>query len=94
MRHSCKKLLVNQNTAFSGINNCSGQNKNWYLFTGHVQCVNTWGPETITIKYLEKGRTFIVADGVHANNGKLFHKTSTVSLFMTSSNSAKRQATT
>ena len=29
--------------------NCSGQNKNCYLFTGLAQCVNTWGPETITI---------------------------------------------
>ena len=35
--------------------NCSSQNKNWYLFTGLAQCVNTSRPETITIKYLEKG---------------------------------------
>ena len=31
--------------------NRSGQNKNWYLVfvTGLAQCVNTWGPETISI---------------------------------------------
>ena len=31
--------------------NCSGQNKNWFLFTSIVQCVNTWGPNSITMKY-------------------------------------------
>ena len=61
--------------------NCSGQNKNWYLFTGLAQCVNTWGPETITIKYLEKGHTFMAADAIHRNIGKLFRKTSTVATF-------------
>ena len=31
--------------------NWSGQNKNWYLVfvTGLAQCVNTWGPETISV---------------------------------------------
>ena len=31
--------------------NCSGQNKNWYLVfvTGLAQCVSTWGTETISI---------------------------------------------
>ena len=61
--------------------NCSGQNKNWYLFTGLAQCVNTWEPETITIKYLEKGHTFMVAGTMHGNIGKLFHKTNTVATF-------------
>ena len=93
MRHSCKRLLVNQTAAFFGIkkcnedhiwlwaNNCSGQNENWYLLTGHAQCVNTWGPEAITFKYLEKGHTFIIADRIHGNIGKLFCKTSTVVTF-------------
>ena len=61
--------------------NCSSQNKNWYLFTGLAQCVNTSGPETITIKYLEKGHTFMAADAIHGNIGKLFRKTSTVATF-------------
>ena len=46
-------LLIHQCTEdhiWIWANNCSGQNKNWYLFTGLAQCVNTWGPETITIK--------------------------------------------
>ena len=61
--------------------NCSGQNKNWYLFTGLVQCVNIWGPETITIKYPEKGHTYMAADAIHGKIGKLFLKTSTVVTF-------------
>ena len=61
--------------------NCSGQNKNWYLFTGLAQCVNTWRPETITIKYQEKSHTFIAADRIHGNIGKLFRKTNTVATF-------------
>ena len=61
--------------------NCSGQNKNWYLFTDLAKCVNTLGPETITIKYLEKGHTFMAADAIHGNIGKLFRKTSTVVTF-------------
>ena len=62
-------------------NNCSSQDKKWCLFTGLTQCVNTWGPETITIKYLEKGQTFMAADAIHGNIGKLFCKTSTVATF-------------
>ena len=61
--------------------NCSGQNKNWYLFTDLAKCVNTWGPETITIKYLEKGHTFMASDAIHGNIGKLFLKTNTVATF-------------
>ena len=61
--------------------NCSGQNKNWYLFTALAQCVNTWGSETITIRYLEKGHTYMAADAILENIGKLFRKTSTVATF-------------
>ena len=43
--------------------------------------VNTWGPGTITINYLEKGHTFMAADAKHGNIRKLFHKTSTVTTF-------------
>ena len=61
--------------------NCSRQNKNWYLFTGLAECVNTWGPETITIKYLEKGHTYVAAEAIHGNIRKLFRKTSAVATF-------------
>ena len=58
--------------------NYSGQNKNWYLFTGLVQCVNKWGTETLTIKCLGKGphswKTIL-------HIGKQFCKTSTVVTF-------------
>ena len=50
--------------------NCSGQNKNWFLFTSFVQCVITWGPNSITMKYLEKNHTFMAADNVHGSIGK------------------------
>ena len=61
--------------------NCNYHNKNWYLFTVLAQCVNTWGPGTITIKCLEKGHTFMAADAMYGNIGKLFRKTSTVATF-------------
>ena len=39
--------------------NCSGRNKNWFLFTALAQCVNQgWGPNLFRMKYLEKGHTF------------------------------------
>ena len=55
--------------------------KNWYLLAGLAQCVNTWGPETITIKYLGKSHKFMVTNAIHGNIGKLFRKTSTVATF-------------
>jgi len=46
--------------------NCSGQNKNWFLFTMFCYLLNVNGcPESITIKYFEKGHTFMSADSFH-----------------------------
>lgn len=46
--------------------NCSGQNKNWTLFTAFCYLLNVDGcPETITLKYFEKGHTFMSADSFH-----------------------------
>ena len=45
--------------------NCSGQNKNWCFFNDLTQYVHTWGPETITIKYREKGHIFMAAGAIH-----------------------------
>ncbi|ESO96672.1 hypothetical protein LOTGIDRAFT_174750 [Lottia gigantea] len=43
--------------------NFTGQNKNWTLFTSLVMCVNQeWGPRIVTLKYLERGHTFMRAD--------------------------------
>lgn len=48
--------------------NCSAQNKNWYLFTALVVAVNTPdGPDEIKICYLTKGHTHMSADSVHGN---------------------------
>ena len=72
---------LNEDHIWLWADNCSGKNKNWYLFTGLTQCVNTWGPETITIGYLEKGHTHMAAEAIHGNIGKLFRKKSTVGTF-------------
>ena len=71
----------NEDHVWLWADNCSSQNKNCPLFTGLAHCVNTWGPETISIKYLENGHTFIAADAINRNIGKLFRKTSTDATF-------------
>ena len=47
--------------------NCSGQNKNWYLFSALIKEINILGgnAETITIKFFEPGHTFMSADSFH-----------------------------
>ena len=46
--------------------NCSGQNKNYILFSMLVRISNEpWAPAKITIKYLTKGHTHMSADGLH-----------------------------
>lgn len=47
--------------------NCTGQNKNWWLYTALVQLVNDSDDVTnkVTIKYLTKGHTHMAADSVH-----------------------------
>jgi hypothetical protein len=51
-------------------NNCSAQNKNWTLFSLFANVVNSsddTGPETVTLKYFERGHTFMRADSVHGD---------------------------
>ena len=49
------------------VDNCSAQNKNWFAYTAFCHLVNlTDGPESITMKYFEKGHTFMSADSFHA----------------------------
>ena len=48
--------------------NCSAQNKNWYLFTLLTSLVNAQDMPTlnsITLKYFERGHTFMSADSYH-----------------------------
>ena len=49
------------------VDNCSGQNKNWYLFTALANEVNTKDAsvQTITLKYFEPGHTFMSPDSFH-----------------------------
>lgn len=56
--------------------NCTGQNKNWILFTALVCILNTTynTVESITIKYLTKGHTHMSADGIHGNIEKKIRK--------------------
>lgn len=55
------------------LDNCSGQNKNWFLFTALLCLVNmpNCSVESIELKYLVTGHTFMAADGLH---GKIEQK--------------------
>ena len=50
------------------VDNCTGQNKNWTLFTALAWFVNSKaGLGEITIKYFVKGHTFMSVDCFHRN---------------------------
>ena len=70
----CINLCEKDNVVFWA-DNCTGQNKNWVLFTALCWCVNqNWGPKTITLKFLERGHTFMRADSIHGNIGSAMRK--------------------
>ena len=50
------------------LDNCAGQNKNWSIFTMFSTAVNAENMHvnTITLKYFERGHTFMSADSTHA----------------------------
>ena len=57
------------------MDNCSGQNKNWTLYTALVQVVNAaWGPQEVILRYFEAGHTFMAADAVHGLIGQKMKK--------------------
>jgi len=59
--------------------NCTAQNKKWTLYTSMACVVNMeWGPDSVTIKYLEKGHTFMKADSVHGAIGRKLKQTAEV----------------
>jgi hypothetical protein len=59
--------------------NCAAQNKNWTLYTCLATTVNTdAGPESCTVKYLEKGHTFMSADSFHSRVEKSLKRTPNV----------------
>ncbi|GFR71853.1 hypothetical protein ElyMa_003825200 [Elysia marginata] len=48
--------------------NCAAQNKNWTLYTSIARFMNSSAdiePQTVTLKYLETGHTFMLADSFH-----------------------------
>lgn len=49
------------------VDNCSAQNKNWCLLSSLVTLVNsdTISQEDITLKFFERGHTFMSADSFH-----------------------------
>ena len=49
------------------LNNCSAQNKNWYLYTALLNGVNLEGgyASSATLKYFEPDHTFMPADNFH-----------------------------
>ena len=49
------------------LDNCSAQNKNWYLYKGLPNEVNSEGGHAslVTLKYFEPGHTFMSADNFH-----------------------------
>jgi len=50
---------------------CVAQNRNWTLYTALVTSVNAeWGPDEVSIKYLEKGHTYLQEDSIHGLNGE------------------------
>jgi len=55
--------------------NCCWQNKNWTLYITVCHCENQhWGPREISIKYLEKGHTYMKVDLVHSSIGQKLKK--------------------
>ena len=48
--------------------NCTAQNKNWTLYAALLHYVNQNNPlKTLTLRYFEKGHTFMSADSFHKN---------------------------
>lgn len=62
------------------LDNCSGQNKNWCLFSFFVYIVNAneVNLKNLTVKYFERGHTFMSADHFHHQVEKSLKQTGTV----------------
>ena len=54
------------------MDNCTGQNKNYALYTAIIDKVNSANiqADSITLKYLQAGHTFMSADSFHARTEK------------------------
>ncbi len=60
--------------------NCSAQNRNWTLISALPRMVNspTLNANSITLKFLEPGHTFMSADSVHASIASKMKRQSTI----------------
>ena len=67
----CMKVAGDEKFIFWA-DNCGGHNKNWFLFTVFVKCVNNadWNVSLIRMKYLHKGHTYMKADSLHGSFGE------------------------
>ena len=70
---ACVKVvtMLSSYTTFTfSADNCCFQNKNWVLYATFCLLVNKQGgPEKVTIKYLEKGHTYMRLDSIHGSIG-------------------------
>lgn len=76
------------------LDNCSGQNKNWTLFTFFVHIVNSEevALESLKIKYFEPGHTFMAADSFHHQVERSLKQMGKVYDFTDFSNAVKNAA--
>lgn len=65
--HSLLLFYRNATTVTIWCDNCTAQNKNWALFSFLVYIINSSeiAAESVTLKFLEKGHTFMAADNFH-----------------------------
>ena len=59
------------------LDNCSSQNKNWFFFSMLVVLVmvnQSYGPQTIILRYFVPGHTHMAADGVQGNIEKAIRR--------------------
>ena len=79
----CSDHLRDVDSTVFYVDNCSAQNKNWTLFTVLVSTVNAaTGPQTVTLRYLEKSHTFMLADSYHASAESAMRKMKSVCDFV------------
>ena len=62
--------------------NCTAQNKNWVLFSALLQLVNSAsGPNAVTIRYVERGHTYMRPDAIHGHISQRLQKAQSVYTF-------------
>ena len=67
IRHLAQGRIGDSQEIILWADNCSAQNKCWTLYTALCSLINSPDLElnTVTVKYLEPGHTFMSADSIH-----------------------------